>query len=237
MKSINYMVIIPEFGLWNKYNNARVRHESRSLGYFLALKLKEAKFKSDKFSGIFFQGSKTPNPDIYYMNNLLIIDIKFPEESYPSKDNSAEINEYLIKRIEDGLVKIQEKYSEIASVVRDGIDDFRIENYKCIWIHKKRKIGNATVRLRCEMNTEYFRLYFEVLNKNGKYNQSRLLLETLPSEYHFKKRFKDLILSDNEFFITDFLDRKVFIIRIKSLDQYSKDNYIFDGEIECVNEY
>lgn len=39
-------------------NNARVRDESRSLCYFLGMKLHEAKIKSNNFSGIYFIGEE-----------------------------------------------------------------------------------------------------------------------------------------------------------------------------------
>lgn len=44
------------------------------------------------------------------MNNLIVISVKFLESLYPSKGDVIAINEYLIERINDGLLKVKEKY-------------------------------------------------------------------------------------------------------------------------------
>lgn len=60
MKNVDRVLVHPELGLWSQEANARVRDESRSLGYFLGLELKTHKVKSDNFNGIFFEGIFSP---------------------------------------------------------------------------------------------------------------------------------------------------------------------------------
>ncbi|MHC6186961.1 hypothetical protein ACYU0V_12575 [Acinetobacter sp. X9] len=195
MKNVDYLIVIPKLGLWSSENNARVRDEFRSLCYFLGMKLHEAKIKSNNFSGIYFIGEEELR-EVYFMNSLMVISVKFIESLYPSKGDVIAINEYLIERINDGLLKVKEKYSEIFNVIIQGIEEFRKADYKCIWIHKKKKIKKYLFRLRCEMNIDYFHLYLEILDKDLCVIFSKIILETPPNEYSFKYRFKDLKIDD-----------------------------------------
>lgn len=214
MKNVNYIVIIPKLGLWSTENNARVRDESRSLGYFLGEKLKQRKARSDLFSGLYFKGILEPK-NIFYTNNLINIEIVFFENTYPSKGLKREINEYLISRVDEGCLKIKELYPEIVDVIIEGIDDFREQNYRCQWIHKKKKISDKIVQLRCEMDVDFFQLYIEIINKKKDKIYSKCIMEAPPNEYSFKHKFKDILIEGEVLYVTDKFDEKWFALNFK----------------------
>lgn len=215
MRNVSYVLIIPELGLWSEDNNGRVRDESRSLGYFLGSKLKQEKVKKDLFNGIYFKGVLNPE-NICYINKLLSIEISFPENSYPSKGLKNEINEYLIWRVKDGLLKIKKEYPDISDIIMDGINEFRLNDYVCNWVHKNKKVFDKKIQLRCNMDINLFRLYLEIFDKNKNNIYSKCILETPPNEYSFKHKFKDIIVEGNIFHITDFLDSKWFSFNLET---------------------
>ncbi|WP_436897104.1 hypothetical protein [Acinetobacter gyllenbergii] len=218
MKNVKYLLVQPELGLWSQENNARIRDESRSLGFFLGLKLKEEKIETKTFNGIYIKSAKVPkNP--YCVNNLLTIDVDFPEENYPTKVDTRDINEYLISRLKDAISRIQDEYPEIVSVIMQGVEDFRRLNYECSWVHKKKKIGERAVHLKCVLNVKRFNLYLELLDKNKNVLMSKLILETPPNEYCFKHRFRDLIVEKNgDIVVTNFLLEEWYRLNLSNLE-------------------
>ncbi|EXB48611.1 hypothetical protein [Acinetobacter sp. 1000160] len=217
MKNLKYLLIQPELGLWNHENNTRIRDESRSLGVFLERRLKEEKIKAETFHGIYIKSAKK-SKDPYCVNNLLILEIDFPEESYPAKENTREINEYLISRLKEGMLRIQEEYPEIVAVILQGVEEFRRLNYECTWVHKKKKLGGGVIRLRCVLNVKIFNLYLEFINKNQCIMASKLILETSPNEYSFKHKFRDLIIEKNgDIVVTDFLHEEWYRLNPSNL--------------------
>jgi hypothetical protein len=218
MKNLKYLLIQPELGLWSEGNNARIRDESRSLGLFLELIFKEEKIKTKTFHGIYIKSAKIPK-DPYCINNLLILDVDFNEDSYPAKEDTREINEYLISRLKDGILRIQDEYPEIVAVIIQGVEDFRRLNYECSWIHKKKKMGERTIRLKCILNVKLFNLSLELLDKNKNIVISKLILETPPNEYCFKHRFRDLIVEKNgDIVVTNFLLEEWYRLNLFNLE-------------------
>ncbi|MEN8418240.1 hypothetical protein [Acinetobacter radioresistens] len=214
MKTLKYIFSHPEVGHWSKDNNARVRDESRSLGYFLGLTLKKYKIKTENFDGIFFEGKKEPCENYSCINNLLVIEVEFLEDLYPQKGFKKEINEYLILRIEEGLLKIEKKYPEIVRIISKGIQDFREQNYQCSWIYKRKYISQRVVQLRCEMDINIFHLYLDILSNNKEILISKLILETLPNEYVFKHEFKEMIIEENSILVSNKLDKVWYTFNI-----------------------
>lgn len=218
MKPVKYVFVHTEYCVWNNENNRRLRDESRSLGFFLGLVLKAQKVKAENFDGIFFRGVIEGTKDYFFINNLLVISIYYPESLYPKQGQKKEINEYLISRIEEGMLLIKEDYPEIVTVLNEGIAEFKELDYQCNWIHKKRKVGQYTVQLRCEMDVNAFHLYFDILNKAKALCFSELILETPPNEFSFKYKFKDIKIKDDSIVtITDLSDEEWFRLDIKKL--------------------
>lgn len=217
MKNINYVLIEPELGLWSQEGNARVRDESRSLGCFLALELKKQKIKSDRFDCIYFKGVSLPQK-VYYANNLMGVEVHFPETSYASKGDIQGINEYLVGRLQAGLELIKDEYPEIVNILLQGIHNFRAVNYQCNWIHKQKKLKNSFCVLRCALNTEKFNLFLDVLDHQKNVVFSKLILETPPNEFSFKHHFKDLVIENEHVFVTDHFDKRWFELNMNEVN-------------------
>lgn len=210
MRVMKYVFIHPKVGLWSDLKNKRIRDEERSLGFFLGRHLKKNKISYDNFDGVFFEGTDIAEESIYIQNRLLIIPIPMCEKYYPDEVNRIMINDYLIDHIYLGVEKIKEAYNELSDLLIEGVGEFKKNDYICKWIHKKKKIGNFSIKLQCTLTVCEFKLDLLVLDSKLDIVFEKEVLVTPPNEYSFKHRFKDIGVVDNLLYITDSFNDKWF---------------------------
>lgn len=156
--------------------------------------------------------------EIYYINNLLVVEIPFPEAPYANKGDIKGINEYLMESLQAGLELIKDEYPEIVNILLQGIHNFRAVNYQCNWVHKQKKLKKGFCVLRCALNTEKFNLFLDVLDRQKNVVLSKLILETPPNEFSFKHHFKDLVIENEHVFVTDRFDKRWFELNMNEVN-------------------
>lgn len=127
--------------------------------------------------------------------------------------NRKERYEYGLKLLEEGY-RLCNGFREVPlSKLIMLHNDFRDNNYKNEWIHKKKKSKehNIEIVLKCIFNEEDFRLEMTVEDLTTKIVlASGLVLRTLPDELFFSKLFKDILINEEEIVITEFHGRPKF---------------------------
>lgn len=217
MRIMKYIFIHPKVGLWSESKNQRIRDEERSLGFFLGSYLQKYKLSYEKFDGVLFEGTSNIEEHISIQNKLLIVPIIMLENGYPNEKNIVLINEYLVSHLHIGLEKIAFNYKELADLIIQGIEEFKKNDYVCTWTHKKKKISKNSIELHCTLTVDCFRLSLFILDARLEVVFSKNILETPPNEYSFKHRFKDIIISNNVLYITDYSNEKWFELDISNL--------------------
>ncbi|MDP4203735.1 MAG: hypothetical protein Q8861_13700 [Bacteroidota bacterium] len=194
---------------------------SRFISNYLSVQIRKLKYATD---GTFNMLSIAPTIVIKHLCRIvgekaLHTCISFNRDAYEQM-NDIEKYEYYLKLLEDGY-RICAHYKNIplADLLKLH-DDFRQNNYKNEWLHKKKRIKEhgLDIILNCYFTSTDFRLVMTACDLVSKKELiSGDVIRTLPDEVCFAHLFKDLKIENEHLIITDFLDRPIFSFLLSDL--------------------
>lgn len=125
-----------------------------------------------------------------------------------------------LKLLEEGYKTVL-KYKNIPlDYLFDLHNKFRASGFKNEWIYKTKKFKelNIVITLKCEFGSDDFKLWILIneLSKNSELI-SGIVIRTLPHEICFQDLFKDVIVDNESIFITDYVNRPKFKLRLEDI--------------------
>lgn len=210
-------------GYEDKFRN-QFNLNSRFVSNYLSVQVRKLKIETD---GTFNMISVIPTLNI--TENYRIVSEKTLRASIPFnreiyiKMNQIERYEYYLKMLEDGYnVCVEHKQIPIKQLLMLH-ENFRNNNYKNEWLHKKKKFKdyNLDVILKCYFTYDSFQLKITVNDLKTKEElMTGIVIQTLPDEVCFQPLFKDIVIHNDYLAITEFQDRDKFIFALE--DIYAK---------------
>jgi hypothetical protein len=209
--------------------------QSDFITHYIENHLKKMKYESNDFDMIMIRGKKQPKENFFIEKHhkCLTIEVFFDDKKYKelySLENKYpldnllkpivkedEFNEFVFKMIMEGLEKLRKQKALIPfDFLIDTTLDFKTNNYKNEWIHKRKVIKEYGIKpyLTCKLTCNYFSL--NLIIEEGKqeiYRQE--VLRTLPSAIFYKDEFKDLKIDKKNLVITKKSNEKPYLFSLK----------------------
>lgn len=209
----------PEIGYEDEYRYEFTLH-TRFISNYLSKQIRKYKFATD---GTFNMISVSPKPDAVSECKIvpdaaLTADVIFNRERYEQIKGTPNC-EYYLELLEDGFKKAK-KFKEIPlDTLLNLINDFRNNDYKNEWEHKKKRFKkqDVEVTLNCFFTTLDFSLIATINKISTKETLcSRVVIRTEPDEIYFAKMFKDILIDKGNILITDASDSPRILINLKA---------------------
>jgi hypothetical protein len=138
-------------------------------------------------------------------DKALAVSIPFDKEKYEKIKGTAAC-EYYLELFETGFKKASEFKTIPLDTLLDLIDNFRKNDYKNEWLHKKKQFKDRDIEvvLNCRFTTFDFRLIATInMLSTGEELCSGVVIHTEPDEINFNKMFKDILIDGRNIVITD----------------------------------
>lgn len=167
---------------------------------------------------------------------------RFEQESYLKIMSWKERYEYYLSLIERGF-RIANTYCDIQlDRLLEMTEQFRANNYKNEWLFAKKPLREHDMYLffKCYFTHCDFRLELEAYNvKKTTLLTKGIVLQTLPSEICFNKKFKKIVICFNKIIILDFVDYPVFEIDLIPLSKgiFNVEEIVYDFQKEWEEQF
>lgn len=209
----------PETGFDDDYRYEFTLHTRFISNYFSKqMRKKEHWFETD---GAYNMISVDPMPDKLKECRIASIDVlqayvPFNKQRYEKIKGTLDC-EYYLELLEKGFKKASEFKEVPLDTLLDLIDDFRENDCKNEWRHKKKRFKEQDIEvvLNCYFTTLDFRLV-ATINKISTKEElcSEVVIRTEPDEIYFDKMFKDILIDKKNIIITDASDSPRILINL-----------------------
>lgn len=211
---------------------------SRFISNYLSVQIRKLKFLTD---GTFNMIAVSPTLDVKHVCRIvgekaLDASIFFNRREY---EKLTEIEKY-----ECYLDLLQKGYSICSQYKNIPLEpllklhqDFRDNNYKNEWLHKKRKFKEVGIEvdLYCYFTSHYFELEIIVYDiKNKEILISGTVIRTLPNEVCFDYLFKDIVINDDYLSITSFNNKPKFSFLLDDIHRKKFSFEVLDNGVDYI---
>lgn len=183
---------------------------TRFINHYLSIQIRKQKLETD---GTYNMISVAPIP-----NNIeeckivplevLRVTVPFDKNRYEQIKKTSN-HEYYLELLGEGFKRASKSKNIPLDSLINLINDFRDNNYKNEWQHKKKKFQEQDIEviLDCKFTSFDFQLIVTINKTSTKERLvSGTLIRTLPDEIYFDKMFKDILVNDENIIITDASD-------------------------------
>ena len=211
------------------------KQKLRFISNYFSKKIKKERYKTD---GSYNMISINPvlgsniNDSKIVPFNVLKVGIPFDKVRYEKNKGTIDCSYYL-ELLEQGFKKASKFKSIPLEVLLDLIEEFKIEDYKNEWLHKKKRFKkqDMEVILNCEFTTNYFQLVATINQISSKKELVKgVIMKTEPDEVVFEGMLKDIIF-DKDIILTDKSDSPIIVINKEAVFNNRLDFKIM-GDIE-----
>jgi len=206
------LYLYPDLTEYPQSLTGRVRDQTRCLCNYLERNvLKKTRFKTEGFKRVCIIGSREPKKTATInSSNIVSVDVKFSESEYSSK-SGKELDEYYITLLTEGLTNLGSQHSIPLDELYQGLESYRKGAYENEWVHKSKALKGTGLRasLNCKLTNHNFTLTLRVA-KDSKVIYESEVLNTPPDEIVFAHMFKDLIVTESGFQVTNKFDEVIY---------------------------
>lgn len=190
--------------------------QTRYICNFIQRRVRAAKFKTEGYNGIYFEGMRSPPDKCSIVPDAsLRAPVAFDQQRYENL-GLGEHHEFFIEMLCEGLAKCSPQFSIPRAAITQWIEEFRRGGYKNEWTHKAKLFRSVGLRasLLCALDSERFVLTLQ-LERKGEVVFKEAILETQPDEIIFAHQFKDIVLDGDELVVMSRRGKPTFSICVE----------------------
>ena len=142
-------------------------------------------------------------------------------EKYLSMSNEVERFEYYLSLLERGYKEASTVRNIPINIFLKLHQDFRASGYKNERLFAKKTLRNMGLKIELyHVLTSYcYNLVLFVYNLHGDLLCKNSIYKTFPDDIHFNKNVRHLVVDEDKFVITDFLDKPQFVCSLSDLSR------------------
>jgi len=217
--TLRYIALQIESEIAGRMYSSDFAYHTRFISNYFSKAIRKYKYTTDgTFNMISVEGAVNYKeiPKIKGFD-ALSVPISFDQNRYEQIKGTEDCSYYL-ELLEQGFKKASEFKPIPLDTLLSLIDEFKNGGCKNEWLHKKKRFKeeDLEVVLTCEFTTNYFQLIATINQISTKKELVKgIAIKTKPDEIHFDKMFKDILIHENFFVITDASDSARVLINVE----------------------